>query len=563
MQQGIYHLFAALGNALFSSLWQMGLIWLLITFYTYLRPGLSHTSKSFLNFAGLLTGFTAFVLTFIISLITHQTESGLLKWLISREWMHSVFNYGAMLYLLVLSIPVRNIIRNSFQVYRLRKSGTERVPGTLKLFLLDAASYLGIKRKVRLYVSSLVSSPLTIGFLKPVILLPLAIVNQLSPQQLEAVLLHELAHIKRNDYLMNLINQVILAVLYFNPFAKLLVKAQQLECEKSADQWVLQFQYGQHLYASTLLQLAKDQLAFNALAMHVSGKESQLSQRVQSILGIEKKKRSFPLKRTALLLLVLLLSGGYYYSANENVPAPATASLAATPYFTPEAITPVFAAKRSQEIAKNDFKIVPIPALEKPDCKPADNTIYLKITEDPNGKIEAPVKPKPIEDAAPEANPSYVTHTTIVIPSLDSTAEQNVQESMKTLKQIVTELAWEKVETGLAETVSEAQKKILKARLQQAFDKLNWEESANRLRALYNEINWSKAEAQLNANLDALLSSKKAHAAYKTALRNWEDARRGLRQSASDSAAGISKQPVTIAKALPADSTGHKKIMDL
>ncbi|ANH81333.1 hypothetical protein A8C56_10360 [Niabella ginsenosidivorans] len=564
MQQGVYHLFTALGNALFSSFWQMGLSWLLVMLYSHLRPGLSPTSKSLLNFAGLLTGFAAFLLTFIISLVTPQTENGLLKWLINREWIHNIFNYGAVLYLLLLAIPAKNIIRSACQVYRLRKDRLERVPGTLKIFMLDAVNYLGIKRKVQLYASSIVSSPLTIGFLKPMILLPLAVINQLTPQQLEAILLHELAHIKRNDYLINLINQIILAVLYFNPFAKLLVKAQELEREKSADQWVLQFQYGQHLYASTLLQLARDQHTFNALAMHVSGKESQLSQRVQAIMGIE-KKQSFPLKKVAMLVLFLLLSGGFYYSANKNVPAPVTTAIASLPYFNPEALNPVFAAK--QNLAKNEFKIIPIPAIEKPDSGPADNAIYLKITEDPNGKIEAPAKPKPIE-AGPEANPSFVSHITLVVPNLDSTAEHTVQESIKTLKQIVTEMAWEKIENSLAETVSEAQKKILKARMEQAFDKLNWEESANKLRALYNEIDWAKAEAQLNASLDAILSSKKNPAACKNAIRSLQTARKTSRQSAiaaaADSAARSLQQEKIIAKrTFAADSNAHKKIMDL
>ena len=61
------------------------------------------------------------------------------------------------------------------------------------------AEQLEIKRKVQVWVSRYIDTPMIIGFLKPTILIPLASINQLSVKQLEAILLHELAHIKRND----------------------------------------------------------------------------------------------------------------------------------------------------------------------------------------------------------------------------------------------------------------------------------------------------------------------------------------------------------------------------
>ncbi len=94
-------------------------------------------------------------------------------------------------------------------------------------------------------------------FFKPVILVPLAAINHLTPQQLEAVLLHELSHIKRYDYLVNLIINFIQTILYFNPFVKAFVKIVEKEREKSCDDMVLQFQYDSHEYATALLMLEK------------------------------------------------------------------------------------------------------------------------------------------------------------------------------------------------------------------------------------------------------------------------------------------------------------------
>ena len=89
------------------------------------------------------------------------------------------------------------------------------------------------------------------------IYLPVAAINHLSPHQIEAVLLHELSHIKRFDYLINLITRIIQTILYFNPFVRAFASIIEREREKNCDEIVLQFQYEPHGYASALLALEK------------------------------------------------------------------------------------------------------------------------------------------------------------------------------------------------------------------------------------------------------------------------------------------------------------------
>ena len=125
----------------------------------------------------------------------------------------------------------------------------------------NVATRMGIKKPVHIWLSGIVTSPVTIGYIKPVILLPIAAINQLSTQQLEAVLLHELAHIRRYDYFVNLVIRFIQTILYFNPFVKALVKTVEIEREKSCDEMVIQFQYDPHGYASALLMLEKTNYA--------------------------------------------------------------------------------------------------------------------------------------------------------------------------------------------------------------------------------------------------------------------------------------------------------------
>jgi beta-lactamase regulating signal transducer with metallopeptidase domain len=79
------------------------------------------------------------------------------------------------------------------------------------------AAKLGIKKKIAFVESAIIKIPVVIGHVKPVIFLPVGVLNNLSVEEVEAVLLHELAHIKRNDYLVNLGQLLAEAIFFFNP----------------------------------------------------------------------------------------------------------------------------------------------------------------------------------------------------------------------------------------------------------------------------------------------------------------------------------------------------------
>jgi len=79
------------------------------------------------------------------------------------------------------------------------------------------ATRLGVGRAVRLVQSVRVDVPSVIGHFKPVILLPASALTGLAPQELEAILAHELAHIRRHDYLVNLIQTTIETLLFYHP----------------------------------------------------------------------------------------------------------------------------------------------------------------------------------------------------------------------------------------------------------------------------------------------------------------------------------------------------------
>jgi len=88
---------------------------------------------------------------------------------------------------------------------RLRRRMVKEVASALKVKLQQFSNMLGIQRTIGLVESALVQVPTVVGHLKPVILLPASALTGLSPEQIEAILAHELAHIKRHDYLVNML----------------------------------------------------------------------------------------------------------------------------------------------------------------------------------------------------------------------------------------------------------------------------------------------------------------------------------------------------------------------
>jgi bla regulator protein BlaR1 len=267
----------ALGYAIINSLWQFALLWLLYVSVNTLFKLSSH-NKYITGLVFQVSGFVWFLFTLIfyfnqcremagsMQVLQSNTNIDLLaiggttakekffRWVIQTE---KVLPYLSVAYLALLTF----LCLKWFQAYRhtqsVRTSGIINIDVNWRIFVQQIAHQLGIKKTVSIYVSELVKTPLTIGFIKPIILIPLASLNQLSTEQMEAVLIHELAHIKRLDYFFNLFLALIEATLFFNPFMQLISRHIKRERENCCDDWVLQYEYNAATYARALLQSNK------------------------------------------------------------------------------------------------------------------------------------------------------------------------------------------------------------------------------------------------------------------------------------------------------------------
>ncbi|MBK7558684.1 MAG: M56 family metallopeptidase [Chitinophagaceae bacterium] len=149
-------------------------------------------------------------------------------------------------YICIIAFKMIKAMYTWYHFKQLYRSGLQKPSVEFKLFTTLKAHQFGIKRKVTIWLSQSINTPVTFGFFKPVILLPVALVNNISTQQAETLILHELAHIRTNDYLLNWFLLTAETIFFFNPFVLSLCKHIRLEREKNCDLQVISFEYSLH-----------------------------------------------------------------------------------------------------------------------------------------------------------------------------------------------------------------------------------------------------------------------------------------------------------------------------
>lgn len=168
---------------------------------------------------------------------------------------------------------------------------------------------LNIRRSISIQVSVLVDSPMTVGFIKPIIYLPISLISGFSSDELEIILRHELAHIKRHDYLINLFLVILETLFFFNPIVLLLVRDLRREMEYVCDDEVL-MAHNQFDYAKALLKLQENSISYQ-VALAAQNNNSEFKNRVERMMNLNKPKTGSKASLIVLLFAILLVSSAF------------------------------------------------------------------------------------------------------------------------------------------------------------------------------------------------------------------------------------------------------------
>jgi bla regulator protein BlaR1 len=158
-------------------------------------------------------------------------------------------------------------------------------PESWKNRITSLCQKLQLNKPVRLFESGFVKVPMVIGHLKPLILIPAGLLTSLPAAQIEAVLLHELAHIRRHDYLINAMQTVMETVYFFNPGLLWISTLLRDERENCCDDIALTHTRNKKEFVQALISFKEHALYNTHPAVAFPGRKNQLLQRVTRILG--------------------------------------------------------------------------------------------------------------------------------------------------------------------------------------------------------------------------------------------------------------------------------------
>ena len=198
-------------------------------------------------------------------------------------------------------------------IQRLRRSALVEAPEAVYANFLRLCERLGITGQVSLRIAEHIQGPLAIGIARSLILLPAAALMALSPEQLEAVLAHELGHVRRADYLWNLIQTMVETLLFFHPAVWWLGGRVREQRELCCDDVAVQSCADPLVYATALLRLEERRRQQLNLAMALDGHRrwSGLRARIAHILGetndVKSPRELVPVPLAALCAVFLLV----------------------------------------------------------------------------------------------------------------------------------------------------------------------------------------------------------------------------------------------------------------
>ena len=191
------------------------------------------------------------------------------------------------------------------RVARRLKNAETRTPPSELLQAFDALRVrLGIARAVRLLHSARVQVPTVIGWLRPVVLIPASCLIGLSTEQIEAIFCHELAHVRRHDYLVSVFQSMVETLLFYHPAVWWVSKQVRRERECCCDAIAVGMGGDVLAYARALSYLEERRAGFPEFVLGANG--GALKMRIKRLLGRPENTAASQLASIALLVILIL-----------------------------------------------------------------------------------------------------------------------------------------------------------------------------------------------------------------------------------------------------------------
>jgi beta-lactamase regulating signal transducer with metallopeptidase domain len=304
------------------------------------------------------------------------------------------------------------------QLERIRQQAANAIPPEIELAFHRMSHRLNIGREVALRISGEVISPLAMGLWHTTVILPMSAVLRLSAAELEAVLAHELGHIRRWDYAVNLLQTAIESILFFHPAVWRLSHTVRERREICCDEIAVLTCANPIVYAQALLRMEEHRTISLRAAVALEGCGGSLLERVRKILGEPRPMENMDSKMTsgvrvaaAATIVMALLLGPMLFDSK-------TSTAVAAPHIS----TPTIAALPAEPAASQS----PAPA-----AAPAPTTPVAEPAPVPEPTV-APIAPMP--DLIPMATPAPKVKVKVAPIDLDSQVDINLNVDIPKVK---------------------------------------------------------------------------------------------------------------------------------
>src|SRR5437879_8308979 len=197
---------------------------------------------------------------------------------------------------------------------QLGRVGTSSVPAACREAVARLAARLRLRWPLRGLASAVVPVPAVIGWLRPMILLPASALTGLTPLQLDALLAHELAHVRRYDYVVNLIQSVIETLLFYHPAVWWVSQQVREEREHCCDDLAVAVCGDAHFYATALLGMERLRGTPPSFALAATGPGGALMGRIRRLVA-PVQVEIFPRWLLGVMTVTVALGGGAHLAS--------------------------------------------------------------------------------------------------------------------------------------------------------------------------------------------------------------------------------------------------------
>lgn len=378
----------ALAWAVIHSLWQSSFI--AAALGLVLCAARSPRVRYAASCAALLAAATAFALTFLYFLPEHHavvspatyaapvpvaTFTGSARPELNPWDLHAALPWISALWLAGVCIfSIRNVV-SYLAARRMRTRGVCPAPQFWQDRLDALRLRFHIRRTVTILESCVAGIPAVVGHLRPVILMPLGLLAGMPVEQIESILIHELAHIRRFDFTVNIIQAFVESLLFYHPAVWWISRTVRAEREQCCDDFVVNSTGDARTYASALTALEENRSRFADLAIAATG--GTLVNRILRLIDPSRRRKVPAASALALVATALLICTGaaaVAWPIHSTPSAPKTA-ITGTAESSPTTATAVPAPAPAPRWTAKPIQARPVPG-------PVAGALALWLNED-------------------------------------------------------------------------------------------------------------------------------------------------------------------------------------